>query len=110
MSTVRKSPDTTWRALLVTKGLSAAAPILEDYGLSCENDMSLLDEDDLMTLCSKLKQFSSKLLRKWVQGLAYEQRDAADMNHAPAVSKHSNSPPSEDKREEEGKILFQMQV
>lgn len=93
MSTVGKSPDTTWRALLVTKGLSAAAPILEDYGLSCENDMSLLDEDDLMTLCSKLKQFPSKLLRKWVQGLAYEQRDAADMNHAPAVSKHSNSPP-----------------
>ncbi len=70
MSTVGKSPDTTCRALLVTKGLSAAAPILEDYGLSCD-DMSLLDEDDLMTLCSKLKQFPSKLLRKWVQGLAY---------------------------------------
>ena len=59
MSTVGKSPDTTWRALLVTKGLSAAAPILEDYGLSCENDMSLLDEDDLMTLCSKLSSFQA---------------------------------------------------
>jgi hypothetical protein len=67
MSTVGKSPDTAWMALLATKGLSAAAPILEDYGLSCENDMSLLDEDDLMTWCSKLKQFPSKLLRKWVQ-------------------------------------------
>jgi hypothetical protein len=64
-------------ALLATKGLSAAAPILEDYGLSCENDMSLLDEDDLMTLCSKLKQFPSKLLRKWVQGLADEHGGAA---------------------------------
>jgi hypothetical protein len=92
MSTVGKSPDTAWRALLATKGLSAAAPILEDYGLSCENDMSLLDQDDLMTLCStELKQFPSKLLRKWVQGLVDEQRAAADMNDAPAANKHSNS-------------------
>jgi hypothetical protein len=88
MSTVGKSTDTAWKALLATKGLSTAAPILEDYGLSCENDMSILDEDDLMTLCSKLKQFPSKLLCKWVQGLANEQRAAADMNDAPTVNKH----------------------
>jgi hypothetical protein len=98
---VGKSPDTAWRALLATKVLSEAAPILEDYGLSCENDLSLLDQDDLMTLCSKLKQFPSKLLRKWVQGLADEQKAAADMNDAPAANTHSNSPPSEDEGEEE---------
>jgi hypothetical protein len=34
--------------------LSAAAPILEEYGLSCESDMSLVDEEDLVVLCSKL--------------------------------------------------------
>jgi ABC-type Zn2+ transport system substrate-binding protein/surface adhesin len=101
MSTVGKSQDTAWRDLLATKVLSGAAPILEEYGLSCENDMSLLDEDDLMVLCSKLKQFPSKLLRKWVQGLADEQRAAADMNDAPAAKKHSNSPPLEDEGEED---------
>jgi hypothetical protein len=37
--------------------------------------MSLVDEEDLVELCSKLKQFQSKLLRKWVQGLGAEQRD-----------------------------------
>jgi hypothetical protein len=65
------------------RGGTYAQPILEEYGLSCENDMSLLDEDDLMVLCSKLKPFPSKVLRKWVQGLAAEQRAAAFMNDAP---------------------------
>jgi len=37
-------------AILDTKGLSAAAPILEEYGLSCENNMSLLDGEDLVVL------------------------------------------------------------
>jgi hypothetical protein len=69
-----------------------------DHG---KNEMSLLDEDDLMTLCSKFKQFQSKLLRKWVQGLADEKRAAADMHDAPAADKHSNSPPSEDEGEVE---------
>ena len=33
MSTVEKSQDTAWKDVLDTKGLSAAAPILEEYGL-----------------------------------------------------------------------------
>ena len=69
MSAVGKSQETAWKDVLDTRGLSAAAPILEEYGLSCENDMSLLDEEDLVVLGSKLKPFPSKLLRKWVQGL-----------------------------------------
>ena len=49
MSVVGKSQDTAWKDVLDPKGLSAAAPILEQYGLSCEprNDMSLLDEDSI---------------------------------------------------------------
>ena len=77
MSTVGESQDPPWKDVLYTKGLSAAATILEEYGLSCESDMSLVDEDDLVVLCSKLKPFQSKLLRKWVQGLGSEQRAAA---------------------------------
>jgi len=48
MSTVEKSQDTAWKDVLDTKGLSTVAPILEEYGLSCESrDMSLVDEEDL---------------------------------------------------------------
>ena len=61
MSTVEKSQDTAWKDVLDTKGLSAAAPILEEYGLSCESDMSLVNEEDLVVLCSKLKQFQSSV-------------------------------------------------
>ena len=74
MSTVGESQDPPWKDVLYTKGLSAAATILEEYGLSCESDMSLVDEEDLVVLCCKLKPFQSKLLRKWVQGLGAEQR------------------------------------
>ena len=63
--------------------------------------MSLVDEDDLLTLCSKLKPFQSKLLRKWVQGLVAEQRAAAFMKDASAAKNHSTSPPLEDKGEED---------
>jgi hypothetical protein len=87
--------------VLYTKGLSAAATILEEYGLSCESDMSLVDEDDLVVLCSKLKPFQSKLLRKWVQGLGAEQRAAAFMKDASAAKNHSTSPPLEDKGAED---------
>jgi len=92
MSTVGKSQDTAWKDVLDTKGLSADAPILEEYGLSCESDMSIVDEEDLVVLCSKLKQFQSKLLRKWVQGLGDEQRVAAFMKEASTAKKHSTSP------------------
>ena len=93
MSTVGESQDPPWMDVLYTKGLSAAATILEEYGLSCESDMSLVDEDDLVVLCSKLKPFQSKLLRKWVQGLGAEQRAAAFMKDASAAKNHSTSPP-----------------
>jgi hypothetical protein len=59
MSTVGKSQDPPRKDVLDTKGLSAAATILEEYGLSCESDMSLVDEDYLVVLCSKLKPFQS---------------------------------------------------
>ena len=95
-STVGKSQDPPRKDVLDTKGLSAAATILEEYGLSCESDMSLVDEDDLVVLCSKLKPFQSKLLRKWVQGLGAEQRAAAFMKDASAAKNHSTSPPLED--------------
>lgn len=101
MSTVGESQDPPWMDVLYTKGLSAAATILEEYGLSCESDMSLVDEDDLVVLCSKLKQFQSKLLRKWVQGLGAEQRAAAFMKDVSAAKNHSTSPPLEDKGEED---------
>ena len=53
-------------------------------------------------LSSQLKQFHSRILRTWVQGLAvedeYHKRDkkrvAGDVKDAPAAKKHSNSPPS----------------
>jgi len=101
MSTVGKSQDPAWKDVLDTKGLSAAATILEEYGLSCESDMSLVDEEDLVVLCSKLKPFQSKLLRKWVQGIGVEQRAAAFMKDASAAKNHSTSPPLEDKGEED---------
>ena len=90
MSTVGKSQDPAWKDVLDTKGLSAAATILEEYGLSCESDMLLVDEEDLVVLCSKLKPFQSKLLRKWVQGLVAEQRAAAFMKDASAAKNHSS--------------------
>ena len=101
MSTVGESQDPPWKDVLYTKGLSAAATILEEYGLSCESDMSLVDEDDLVVLCSKLKPFQSKLLRKWVQGLGAAQRAAAFMKDASAAKNHSTSPPLEDKGAED---------
>jgi len=65
-----KPHDDVWKYLLEHKGLAAAASVLEEYGLSCEADVSRLDEEDLGALTSKLKPLQSNLLRKWVQGLA----------------------------------------
>ena len=47
--------NTAWRDLLASKGLSGTALVLEGYGLSCENDLSLLVQEDLNTLSSQLK-------------------------------------------------------
>jgi hypothetical protein len=50
MSAGGKPRDTAWRDLLASKGLSGAAHVLEEYGLSCENDMSILVQKDLNSL------------------------------------------------------------
>ena len=65
-----KPHDNVWKDLLELKGLSAVASVLQEYGLSCEADVSRLDETDLGALTSKLKPLQSNLLGKWVQGLA----------------------------------------
>lgn len=59
-----------WKDLLERKGLLAEASVLEEYGLSCEADVSRLDDTDLGALSSKLRPLQANLLRKWVQGLA----------------------------------------
>jgi hypothetical protein len=97
MLTVGKSQDPAWKDVLDTKGLSAAATILQEYGLSCESDMSLVDEEDLVVLCSKLKPFQTKILRKWVQGLDAKQGADSFMKDASAAKNHSTSPPLEDR-------------
>jgi hypothetical protein len=61
--------EDVWKHLLERKGLSSVASVLEEYGLSCEADVSRLDETDLGALSSKLKQLQNNLLRKWVRGL-----------------------------------------
>jgi hypothetical protein len=102
MSPGANAHNTAWRDLLASKGLSGAASVLEGYGLSCENDLSLLVQEDLNTLSSQLKPFHSRILRTWVQGLTVEdehhkrdkKRAAGDVKDAPAAKKHSNSPPS----------------
>ena len=71
------------------------------HGLEPLHDMSLVDEEDLAVLCSKLKPFQSKLLRKWVQGLGTEQGAAVFMKDASVAKNHSTSPPLEDKGEED---------
>ena len=50
MSTVAKSQDPAWKDVLDTKELSSVATILEEYGRSCESDMSTVDEEDLVVL------------------------------------------------------------
>jgi hypothetical protein len=110
MSSGGNPRNTARRDLLASKGLSGAAPVLEGYGLSCENSLSILVQEDLNTLSSKLKQFHSRILLTWVQGLASEdqhhkrdkKRAAGDVNDAPAVKEHSNSPPSAEIQEQEG--------
>ena len=64
-----KPHDDVWKHLLERKGLAAAASVLEEYGLSCETDVSRLDKEDLGALTSKLKPLQSRLLVKWVEGL-----------------------------------------
>jgi hypothetical protein len=78
--------------------------------ISCENDVSLLVQEDLIALGSKLNQFHSRILRTWVQGLAAEdqhrkrdkKRAVGDVNDAPAPKKRSNSPLSTEPQEQEG--------
>ena len=55
--------DDVWKHLLERKGLAAAASVLEEYGLSCEADVSHLAQEDLGALGSKLKPLQNNLLR-----------------------------------------------
>ena len=59
-----KPHDDVWKHLLERKGLSTVAGVLEEYGLSCEADVSRLDETDLGALSSKLKQLQINLLSR----------------------------------------------
>ena len=118
MSEGGKPHDTAWRDLLASKGLSGAALVLEGYGRSCENDLSLLVQEDLNTLSSQLKPFHSRILRTWVQRLAaadeHHKRDkkraAGDVNDGPAAKKHSNSPPSAETQEQEGNYATALDI
>ena len=69
------------------KGVFRDAPVLDQYGLSCENDMSLLVQEDLIALGRKITQFHSRIPRTWVHGLVMgvqyntdEKRPVADVN------------------------------
>ena len=84
--------DDVWKHLLERKGLTAAASVLEEYGLSCEADVSRLDETDLGALSSKLKQLQNNLLRKWVEGLAPGGDRGTILSGTPAASDTSASP------------------
>ena len=86
-----KPHDDVWKYLLEHKGLAAAASVLEEYGLSCEADVSRLDEEDLGALTSKLKPLQSNLLRKWVQGLAPGCDRGTILSGTPTVSDTSAS-------------------
>ena len=88
---------------------SISQPVLRDRARankSCEKDLSLLVQEDLIALGNNLKQFHSRILRTWVEGLAAEdqhhkrdkKRAAGDVNDAPAPKKRSNSPPSTEQK------------
>ena len=70
------------------KGAFRDTPVLDQYGLSCENDMSLLVQEDLITLGIKITRFHSRILCTWVHGLVTgvhhhntdEKRPVADVN------------------------------
>ena len=78
--------DDVWKHLLERKGLAAAASVLEEYGLSCEADVSHLAQEDLGALGSKLKPLQNNLLRKWVQGLATGGNRGAILSGTPTAS------------------------
>ena len=58
--------DTAWLVVLEKKGLHQAVGILENYGIDCETDVSLLDRDDFSKLSSNgLKPTEGKKLEHW---------------------------------------------
>ena len=55
--------DTAWLPVLEKKGIHQTAWILENYGIDCETDVSLLDRDDFSKLTSNgLKPMEGKKL------------------------------------------------
>ena len=58
--------DTTWMEVFEKKGLHQEAGILENYGITCETDVSLLDRDDFFKLVlNVLKSMEGKKLERW---------------------------------------------
>ena len=83
--------DDVWKQLLERKGLAVAASVLEDYGISCEADVSHLDAEDLGALSSQLMPLHRNLLRKWVEGLAPGGDRGTILSGTPAASDTSAS-------------------
>ena len=96
--------DNVWKDLLELKGLSSVASVLEEYGLSCEADVSSLDDTDLGALSSKLRQLQANLLRKWVQGLTL------GGNRSLTTAAVNNTEPAQEKGDSEGRDKHEMEL
>ena len=99
--------DDVWKHLLERKGLAAAASVLEEYGVSCEADMSHLAVEDLGAFTSKLRPLQLNLLRRWVEGLATapvvsSAQSASDKVESPSRGKEKESEGQDGQDEDEG--------
>ena len=55
-----------WLTVLEKNGLGPAATILDDYGITSESDLLVLDQDDFSKLASRgLKPLYAKKLERW---------------------------------------------
>ena len=62
----RIGEDTAWLVVLEKKGLYQTTGILENYGIDCETDVSLLDREDFSKLTSNgLKTMEGKKFEHW---------------------------------------------
>ena len=56
--------------MLEKNGLRPAAEILEHYGIDCETDLSMLDQDDFSKLASRgMKPLHVKKLERWCEAV-----------------------------------------
>ena len=59
-----------WLTVLEKNGLRPVAEILENYGIDCETDLSVLDQDDFSKLASRgLKPLHVKKLERWCEAV-----------------------------------------